>query len=109
MSAVVKVSTIEGILARKISRSFQWVNVMKAGQFIARHRDAAGDAQIVVPLYVPPRAAGGQLWLNRKENLVPAGKGDLVLFKARRIFHGTTKVKGLANSRVTLNIRLWFV
>jgi hypothetical protein len=96
------------ILGKPIIRYVQWFNVYTRGQFIPSHRDISGDAQLNVCIEVPSVSHGGQLWLNSSECIVPMGVGDVLLFGASAIPHGTTPVDGDDTTRrVVLNVRLW--
>jgi hypothetical protein len=106
LEEVTSVKAIASILGWRVRRSFQWINYYGPGQYIPSHRDAAGDAHLLIGISVPPLEFGGQLWLERKSRLVPLGVGDALLFEASRIRHGTTAVLARANvPRVTFNIR----
>ena len=89
------------------SRTAAWINSFGPRQWIGRHRDADGDAQLIIPLSVPSFDQGGQLWVGTKKVIVPVQVGDLLIFNASSIAHGTTPTRELDAQRVTLNIRLW--
>jgi hypothetical protein len=95
------------ILDAPIRHSTGWFNVQEMGQYISAHRDAGGDAHLLIGISVPELSAGGQLWLERKDLLVPVGSGDAILFRAADVLHGTTPIRDKHRRRITLNIRLW--
>jgi hypothetical protein len=96
------------LLDRRILRCRSWFNLFAGGEFIARHKDAGGDAQLLVGITIPVRAVGGQLWIEKSSNMVPVGPGDAVLFRADQLWHGTTRLsREYTGLRVTLNIRFW--
>jgi len=99
------ISDVTGI---PIARTAQWINVFSASEFIPEHKDAAGDAQILIVIEVPPISHGGQLWLHAPDTIVPAAEGDMLLFQASTISHGTTPILPTSpHRRISLNIRLW--
>lgn len=89
------------------SRTAAWINAFGTGEWIGRHRDADGDVQVIVPLNVPAFDQGGHLWVNTRATVVPVKAGDLLLFNASVLPHGTTRIEAHGARRVTLNIRLW--
>ena len=100
---------IEEIVSRPIARYSQWINVFDVGQYVGSHCDAAGDAHLIVPISVPDISHGGQLWLRNKRNIVPVAVGDILIFCANAIPHGTTIVSRTAPvQRVSFNMRVWF-
>ena len=88
-------------------RYVAWINWFHAKQWIGRHRDADGDAQLIIPLVVPALANGGHLWVGTKKSLVPVQERDLLIFNAAGLPHGTTPCRDPNTQRITLNIRLW--
>ena len=92
----------------RIVRQFQWVNLFEQGQFVERHKDAGGDAHLLIPIEVPSRADGGQFWLEHKRSVLPVGVGDALLVRADAILHGTTAITSVGGRRITFNTRLWF-
>ena len=96
---IVDTEVLEAILERPIQSWAQWINVYSSAQFIAGHRDAGGDAHLLICIEVPNFSDGGQLWLSSEDNVIPVGSGDAVLFDARGVFHGTTAVEAETSSR----------
>jgi hypothetical protein len=84
-----------------------WVNKFRQGEWIAPHRDAAGDVHCIVPIVVPAMSQGGQLWIASPFQFVPAVAGDAVVFSAAAHTHGTSAVSAASAQRVTLNMRYW--
>jgi hypothetical protein len=62
---------------------------------------------VLVPLSVPDGDGGGQFWLGKRENVVPVGVGDCLLFRANKLTHGTTPVAKPRQARLTFNVRMW--
>ena len=83
----------------------QWLNVYEEGGFIDTHVDAGGDSQILIPLELPEPSQGGLLWIGEKDETLPIGIGDILIFEAHRLRHGTTPL--LTGRRVSFNGRLW--
>jgi len=95
----------EEVLGAFPVKTSHWLNVYNAGEFIAGHVDAGGQAQLMVPLEMPLVGSGGEIWIGNKRQLIPLSVGDVLLFAAHKVPHGTTKVT--EGRRVSLNIRLW--
>lgn len=93
-----------------LGRNTQWINRYRSGQFIAGHKDAAGDAHLLFVIQQPKHAEGGRLWIGSQTNTLPIGEGDAVLFPAAKVMHGMTPMQAPDGaSRMTLNVRLWFI
>jgi hypothetical protein len=108
ISALLPFELATAIVGRPIARHVEWFNVYGEGEFIAGHRDADGDFQMLIGIAVPPISNGGQLWLGHRDAIIPMRRGDLLLFEAAKLVHGTTPiVKGAGIQRVTLNVRMW--
>lgn len=108
LNTIVPSHRLEAILHRKLRASFQWLNVYSGCQFIPGHRDAGGDAHLLACISVPRPDEGGQFWLDRKNRIIPLGVGDVLLFEANNLLHGTTPMSLDCNTkRVTLSTRLW--
>ena len=86
-------------------RMAHWVNVYELGEYIGTHVDATGDAQIMIPIELPPDGDGGNLWVVTKQCILPVSVGDVLLFTAHRLRHGTTAVR--SGRRVSFNARIW--
>ena len=86
-------------------RIAHWLNVYEPGEFIGAHADAGGDAQFMIPIEMPPPREGGDLWVETKERTLPVALGDVFVFAAHRLTHGTTAVQ--AGRRITFNGRIW--
>lgn len=105
---VVDMEGLSEILGARIRTSVRWINSYSSGKFISAHRDASGDAQLLLVLMAPDMAEGGQFWIGNENNLIPLGAGDAVLFLAHQLEHGTLPIHALSRAkRITLNIRLW--
>jgi|GEM_PF-2488984 len=99
---------VVGVCGQRVSNQVQWFNLYRNGQFIRGHRDAAGDLQMLFCIEAPPASEGGQLWLNKVSNVIEMHPGDLLLFKASKLLHGTNLIASHSQSRrLTLNVRLW--
>lgn len=96
-----------GAISKYATAVVGWVNRFRQDEWIAAHRDAAGDLQCIVPLVVPDCAQGGQLWIQTRARLVPALPGDMLLFNAAALVHGTNAIMVENAERVTLNLRYW--
>lgn len=83
----------------------QWTNVYNEGKFIDAHVDAGGDAQLLIPLVVPKFSKGGLIWIGETHKTLPMRVGDILIFAAHRLLHGTTPV--LNGQRISFNVRLW--
>jgi len=86
-------------------RIVHWLNIYRVDEYIEAHVDAGGEAQLMIPIEIPPSGGGGEIWIGANERLLPLGVGDALLFAAHRVQHGTTKV--LDGQRVSLNARMW--
>ncbi|MDA8586771.1 2OG-Fe(II) oxygenase [Rhodobacteraceae bacterium] len=95
----------DAVLGAPPVRASHWLNVYNIDEFIAGHVDAGGEAQLMVPLEMPPAGSGGDIWIGSQRQLIPLSVGDALLFAAHRQSHGTTAVN--EGRRISLNIRLW--
>ncbi len=68
-----------------------WISVYKAGEYINRHRDGAGDIQLIVSLKAATSDNGG--WLNLEscgeKHRVFLEEGDALCFSATQVEHYT--------------------
>ncbi|MCB1469854.1 MAG: 2OG-Fe(II) oxygenase [Rhizobiaceae bacterium] len=96
---------VKHLLGGQLGRSAHWLNIYEPGEFIGAHVDAGGDMQIMIPIEMPPPFEGGELWVNDKECILPVALGDVLLFAAHRVRHGTTAVR--SGRRVSFNGRMW--
>lgn len=94
-------------LAHRAKRVVGWINRFGRGAWIESHRDVAGDLHCIIPIQVPPCGGGGQLWIGTCGREMPAAPGDLLLFNATALPHGTTEIVAFDTQRVTLNLRFW--
>lgn len=106
-SAVNSISPAISRFTALASRTAAWVNSFGAGEWIGKHRDVDGDAQLIIPLNVPSFEQGGYLWVNARKTVILVQAGDLLVFNASVLPHGTTSILAPDARRVTLNIRLW--
>ena len=83
----------------------QWINIYEPGEYIAGHRDAGGDIQMMIPLELPTSNGGGELWIGDEGRLLPIGVGDVLVFAASKILHGTRPIR--KGRRVSFNSRMW--
>lgn len=93
------------LLGGEPRRMAQWLNVYESGEFIGTHVDAGGEVQLMIPIEMPPPGEGGDLWVKTKERILPVAVGDVLLFAAHRLRHGTTAVQ--AGHRISFNGRVW--
>jgi hypothetical protein len=107
ITALLPFDSAAAVAGRSIARHVEWFNVYGEGEFIAGHRDADGDFQMLIGIDVPPPLSGGQLWLGHRDAMIPMRTGDLLLFEAAKLVHGTTPIVGAGVQRVTLNVRMW--
>lgn len=84
-----------------------WINRFGYGAWIAPHRDAGGDVQCIVPLELTAPDQGGVLWIGSREHSIPMQLGDLLLFNASKLPHGTTQIVARSARRITINLRFW--
>lgn len=84
-----------------------WINRFGKGSWIASHRDAGGDLQCILPLELPAPHHGGAIWIGSPEITVPMEVGDMLLFNAASLPHGTTPVIADGKRRITMNLRFW--
>ncbi len=96
---------LSALLGGEPGRMSHWLNVYEPGEFIGSHVDAGGDVQIMIPIEMPPPGEGGGLWVETKERILPVAVGDVLLFAAHRLRHGTTAVQ--SGRRVSFNGRIW--
>lgn len=94
------------LLGNEPARMSHWLHVYEPGEFIVAHVDAGGDAQLMIPVEMPPSGEGGDLWVDSRNRVLPMAVGDVLLFAAHRLRHGTTAVK--SGHRISFNARLWF-
>jgi hypothetical protein len=93
------------VVERRPAKMTQWINVYDLGEFIGAHVDAGGDVQMMIPIELPLPGEGGDLWVRSKQCVLPVGAGDVLLFAAHRLRHGTTPVR--SGRRISLNARIW--
>jgi hypothetical protein len=93
------------LLGSEPDRMAHWLNVYEPGEFIDAHADAGGDVQLMIPVEMPPPGEGGALWLGTMQRILPVAVGDVLLFAAHRLLHGTTAVQ--AGRRISFNGRIW--
>ena len=96
-------------LASSATSTVGWINRFRFGAWIAPHRDAGGDLQCIIPVELPAASQGGQLWIGSPKREVPAAAGDLLLFSAASLTHGTSTIATKGERRVTINLRFWLV
>ena len=84
-----------------------WINRFGEGSWIASHRDAGGDVQCILPLELPAPDHGGAIWIGSPDLTIPMKVGDLLLFNAASLPHGTSPVVGDGRRRITINLRFW--
>lgn len=84
-----------------------WLNRFGLGEWIGSHVDASGDLQCVIPITAPIAGHGGQLWVGRLAQVIPAKPGDIVIFNAASRAHGTHSISEPGVERLTLNVRFW--
>lgn len=84
-----------------------WINRFRQHQWIGAHKDAGGDLQLVCALAVASRHEEGAIWIGNHERLIPMNAGDILVFRADSIVHGTTNISQQLDERITLNLRLW--
>ncbi len=105
LSASTLGSYLATVLPTAPVRNVQWLNVYGVDEYIGHHVDAGGEAQLMIPIEMPPAGSGGEIWIGAREMLLPIGVGDALLFAAHRLRHGTTAVG--TRRRVSLNVRMW--
>lgn len=98
-------SGLAKLLGNEPARMAHWLNVYEPGEFIGAHVDAGGDAQLMIPIEMPPPGEGGDLWIECRERILPVAVGDVLLFAAHRLRHGTMAVR--SGRRISFNGRLW--
>lgn len=92
----------------KVSKSaVAWVNIFHEGEWIAAHKDSAGDLQMILGIDIPVEHDGGQFWIQSEDFIIPLQTGDILVLDATQHIHGTTPVGSSASSRMTVNIRFW--
>lgn len=96
---------VASVLHTEPIRAVHWLNVYEVNEYIGAHVDTGGDAQLMIPIEMPPAGAGGEIWIGARDRLVPLSVGDALLFAAHRIRHGTTTI--LQGRRISLNVRMW--
>lgn len=96
---------LAGVIDGEPLRMTQWLNIYRQGEFIGTHVDAGGEAQLMIPIEMPPSGEGGDLWVENKRRILPVTPGDVLLFAAHRLRHGTTTVK--SGRRISFNGRMW--
>lgn len=72
-----------------------WANRYGPGEYIPRHKDRAGDLQLLLVVKVPAdEEAGGTLSLHFRGNPVPIPQnpGQILVFRASRTPHETSKL-----------------
>jgi hypothetical protein len=84
-----------------------WINRFGYGTWIAAHRDAGGDVQCIIPLELPLPDEGGALWVGSSDQSVPMQAGDLIVFNAAALSHGTSRIVAPNAQRITINLRFW--
>lgn len=92
-----------------VKRSTQWINRYVGCAFIPEHKDAAGDAHLLLVIEQSEvSCGGGQLWIGEEARVIPMGEGDAILFPAAKVVHGMTPMDASVGAkRMTLNARLW--
>lgn len=96
---------LAALLGREPDCMTHWLNVYESGEYIGAHVDAGGDAQLMIPVEMPPPGEGGDLWVENKGRILPIAVGDMLLFAAHRLRHGTTIVT--FGRRISFNGRIW--
>ena len=104
----IPLSEVTLITGLQTGRHAAWFNVYEEGQFIPAHKDVSGDVQLLICIDAPPEDTGGHLWLKKQSNVLALAPGDILIFEAAKLVHGTTPVgSNTGHSRVTLNVRIW--
>jgi hypothetical protein len=107
------VRTVSGITLPLV-RTESWTNLYRTGEYISRHRDAAGSIQLLLALISPEIDCGGAFVARiqgclREFILEP---GDAVLFEATAVEHFTTPLRPSESTpdptRVNAVMRLYF-
>ena len=98
---------IAKIIGAKPANLSQWINIYGPGEYIAGHRDAGGDIQLVIPLELPPPDGGGELWIGGEDRRLPIGVGDVLVFAASKLLHGTNPIR--EGRRISFNSRMWLL
>jgi len=99
---------LSDVICESITNHVAWINVFSSGEFISAHRDASGDAQMLICVDAPLPELGGQLWVGNVTNTVVMTSRDIVIFQASKLEHGTTPIIAEdGECRVTLNVRVW--
>ncbi len=93
------------VLGDAPTKAVHWLNIYRENEYIGAHVDAGGEAQLMIPIEMPPAGSGGEIWIGSRGHIVPLSVGDVLLFAAHRKRHGTTKVA--QGTRVSLNVRMW--
>ncbi len=93
---------------QRASTAVGWINRFCHGEWIGPHKDAGGDLQLVCTLCVCSRVEEGAIWIRKPDRLIPMAAGDILIFRAADLVHGTTDIASRHEERVTLNLRLWF-
>lgn len=93
------------LLGNEPTRMSHWLNIYEPGEFIGAHVDAGGDAQLMIPVEMPPSGEGGDLWIECRDHVLPVAVGDVLVFAAHRLRHGTTTIR--SGRRISFNGRLW--
>jgi hypothetical protein len=79
-----------------IERVTCWTSTYKTGEYISKHRDNAGDIQLIVALKAPAPENGG--WLNLESrgrcSRVFLNEGDALCFAATEVAHFTSPLIG---------------
>jgi hypothetical protein len=84
-----------------------WINRFGEGSWIGSHRDAGGDVQCIIPLELPAPHNGGTIWIGCPDLAIPMDVGDLLLFNASSLPHGTSTIVTEGGRRITINLRFW--
>jgi hypothetical protein len=105
------VRAITGLSGFDRVRTEVWINRYRPGDQVPHHCDRAGSTQLVLCLQgLPEPEKGGELFI--RDEVVPLGTGDAVLFFARGLSHGVRPIGGTVVgpsgfARVTCVIRLF--
>ena len=94
-----RAKVLEALAAGEFGNVKCWANRYRAGEWIARHRDASGTVQLLVCLRAPAdETCGGILHLAPPAGPLacPLGPGDAVLWEATTIEHWITPLVATA-------------